>query len=62
MPPEVIDARFLASKHFVPSRDLQEKAGDHNAKCIRVPAAMITYGAASAITCGTAAAVTGGRR
>ena len=60
MPPEVIDAMVEASKHFVPFRELQQKAGDHIAKLIGVPGAMISCGAASAITCGTAAAVTRG--
>ncbi len=60
MPPEVIDAMVEASKHFVPFRELQQKAGDHIAELIGVPGAMISCGAASAITCGTAAAVTRG--
>ncbi len=60
MPPEVVDAMVAASKSFIPFRELQEKAGDHIAKLIGVPGAMISCGAASAITCGTAAAVTGG--
>ncbi len=60
MPPEVIDAMVEASKHFIPFRELQQKAGDHLAKLIGVPGAMISCGAASAITCGTAAAVTRG--
>ena len=60
MPPEVIEAMAAASKHFIPFRELQQKAGDHLAEIIGVPAAMISCGAASAITCGTAAAVTGG--
>lgn len=60
MPPEVVDAMLQASKHFVPLRELQVKAGDRIAQLIGVPAAMISCGAASAITCGTAAAVTAG--
>ncbi len=60
MPREVVEAMVAASKRFVPFRALQEKAGDHIAKLIGVPAAMISCGAASAITCGTAAAVTAG--
>ena len=60
MPPEVVDAMVQASKHFVPLRELQQKAGDHIAELIGVPAAMISCGAASAISCGTAAAVTAG--
>ena len=60
MPPEVVDAMVQASRHFVPLRELQAKAGDRIAQLIGVPAAMISCGAASAITCGTAAAVTAG--
>lgn len=60
MPPEVIEAMAAASKNFIPFPELQQKAGDHLAKIIGVPAAMISCGAASAITCGTAAAVTRG--
>ena len=60
MPPEVVDAMAAASRNFVPFRELQERAGDHIAELIGVPAAMISCGAASAITCGTAAAITGG--
>lgn len=60
MPPEVVEAMVAASKNFIPFRELQQKAGDHIAKVIGVPGAMISCGAASAITCGTAAAVTGG--
>ena len=60
MPPEVTDAMVAASRNFVPLRELQERAGDHLARLIGVPAAMISCGAASAITSGTAAAITGG--
>ena len=60
MPPEVTDAMVAASRNFVPLPELQERAGDHIARLIGVPAAMISAGAASAMTCGTAAAVTGG--
>ncbi|MCP5114856.1 MAG: aminotransferase class V-fold PLP-dependent enzyme, partial [bacterium] len=60
VPPEVIDAMVQASRYFIPFRELQQKAGDHIAKLIGVPGAMISCGAASAITCGTAACVTGG--
>ena len=60
MPPEVIEAMIAASKSFIPFPELQQKAGDHLARIIGVPAAMISCGAASAITCGTAAAVTRG--
>ena len=60
MPPEVTDAMVAASRNFVPLPELQERAGDHIAELIGVPAAMISCGAASAITSGTAAAITGG--
>ena len=60
MPPEVTDAMVAASRGFVPLPELQERAGDHIARLIGVPAAMISCGAASAITSGTAAAITGG--
>ncbi len=60
MPPEVVDAMAAASRHFVPLPELQEKAGDHIARLLAVPAAMISCGAASAITSGTAAALTDG--
>ena len=60
MPPEVTDAMVAASRNFVPLPELQERAGDHIARLIGVPAAMISAGAASAMTCGTAAAIAGG--
>ncbi len=60
MPREVTDAMVAAAQNFVPLPELLERAGDHLAGLIGVPAAMISCGAASAITCGTAAAVTGG--
>lgn len=59
MPPEVTDAMVAASRNFVPLPELQERAGDHVARLIGVPAAMISAGAASAMTCGTAAAIAG---
>ena len=59
MPPEVTDAMVAASRSFVPLPELQERAGDHLARLIGAPAAMISAGAASAITSGTAAAIAG---
>ena len=59
MPPEVTDAMVAASRNFVPLPELQGRAGDHIARLIGVPAAMISAGAASAMTCGTAAAIAG---
>ncbi len=60
MPPEVIRAMDEASRRFVHLPDLQEKAGARIAELIGVPAAMVTAGAASAITVATAAAMTRG--
>jgi L-seryl-tRNA(Ser) seleniumtransferase len=60
MPPEVVAAMEEASRHFVRLPELQEKAGAYIANLLGVPAAMITAGAASAITVATAACVAGG--
>jgi L-seryl-tRNA(Ser) seleniumtransferase len=60
MPPEVIAAMEDASRRFVPMHELQEKASAHLAEIIGVPAAMITCGAASAITVATAACMARG--
>src|SRR5512144_1501836 len=60
MPPEVVRAVEEASRHFVDLPDLQAKAGARIAELIGVPAAMVTAGAASAITVATAAAMTKG--
>ncbi|MBM3814446.1 MAG: aminotransferase class V-fold PLP-dependent enzyme, partial [Acidimicrobiia bacterium] len=58
MPPEVVQAMSDASRHFIHLPDLQRKAGAHLASLIGVPAAMITDGAASAITVATTASMT----
>jgi D-glucosaminate-6-phosphate ammonia-lyase len=60
MPPEVISAYTYASQHFVMLPELQEKVGDRIATLLRCEAAMVTSGAASALTLGTAAVLTGG--
>jgi D-glucosaminate-6-phosphate ammonia-lyase len=60
MPPEVVRAMEEASRHFVYLPDLQAKAGARIAELVGVPAAMVTAGAASAITVATAAAMTRG--
>ena len=60
MPPEVVRAMEEASRHFVLVPDLQQKAGARIAELVGVPAAMVTAGAASAITVATAAAMTKG--
>jgi L-seryl-tRNA(Ser) seleniumtransferase len=59
MPPEVVEAMTSAARHFVPLLDLQEAVGRKIAALIGCDAAMVTAGAASALTLGTAACVAG---
>ena len=59
MPPEVIEAITYASKHFVMLDDLHDKVGERLATLVKSEAAMVTSGAASALTLGTAAVLTG---
>jgi L-seryl-tRNA(Ser) seleniumtransferase len=58
MPPEVVQAMSEAAASFVSIPELQEKVGARIAELLAVPAAMVTAGAASAITVGTAACMT----
>ena len=58
--PEVIKAINYAALQFVRLEDLQEKVGERIAELLKCDAAMVTAGAASAITLGTAAVLTGG--
>jgi L-seryl-tRNA(Ser) seleniumtransferase len=60
MPPEVVRAMDEASRYFVSLPDLQQKVGARIAELLDVPAAMVTAGAASAISVGTAACLAGG--
>jgi D-glucosaminate-6-phosphate ammonia-lyase len=60
MPPEVMDAMAEASQYFVPLPELQRRVGARIADLLGVPAAMVTAGAASAITVGTVACITRG--
>jgi uncharacterized pyridoxal phosphate-dependent enzyme len=55
MPPEVVQAMAEAAGSFVSITELQEKVGARIAELIGVPAAMVTAGAASAISIATAA-------
>lgn len=55
MPPEVIRAMEEASRFFIPLPELERKVGARIAELLQAPAAMVTCGAASAITVGTAA-------
>jgi L-seryl-tRNA(Ser) seleniumtransferase len=59
MPPEVMDAIHYASKHYVMLDELQTKVGERIASLVHAEAAMVTAGAASALTLGTAAVLTG---
>lgn len=60
MPPEVIQAMEEASRFFVPLPELQKRVGARIAELLKAPAAMVTCGAASAITVGTAACLSHG--
>jgi L-seryl-tRNA(Ser) seleniumtransferase len=59
MPPEVMDAIAYASKHYVMLDELHDKVGERIASRLQCEAAMVTSGAASALTLGTAAVLTG---
>jgi L-seryl-tRNA(Ser) seleniumtransferase len=58
MPPDVLQAMAEAAQWFVSIPELQEKVGARIAALVGVPAAMVTAGAASAITVATAACMT----
>ncbi|MBL7871416.1 MAG: aminotransferase class V-fold PLP-dependent enzyme [Cyclobacteriaceae bacterium] len=58
--PEVIKAINYAALQYVKLEDLQDKVGERIAELLKCEGAMVTAGAASAITLGTAAVVTGG--
>ena len=59
MPPEVMDAINYASRHYVMLEELGEKVGERIAKLVKAEAALVTSGAASALTLGTAGVLTG---
>ncbi len=58
--PEVIKAINYSALQFVKLEDLQDKVGERLAELLQCEGAMVTSGAASAITLGTAAVLTGG--
>ena len=60
MPPEVIRAMEEASRFFIPLPELEKKVGARIAGLLNAPAAMVTCGAASAISVGTAACLSQG--
>src|SRR5437762_7387340 len=59
MHPEVVQAIDYASKQFVHLQDLHDAVGRRIASLIGSEAAMVSSGAASALTLGTAACMTG---
>ncbi len=59
MPPEVIQAWVSAADKYVRLEELQDAVGRRIASLIGCEAAMVTAGAASALTVGTAACMTG---
>ena len=62
MPPSVQAAVAQAAKHPVRLAELQRKAGEHIAKQLKCEAALVSAGAASALTLGTAACMTLGNQ
>ena len=62
MPPSVQAAVARAAKHPVRLHDLQQAAGEYLARQLKCEGAMVTAGAASALTLATAAAITLGNR
>ena len=60
MPLEVMAAINYASKHFVPLTELHDRVGERIATLVKAEAAMVSAGAASAMTLGTAGVLTGG--
>jgi uncharacterized pyridoxal phosphate-dependent enzyme len=59
MPREVMDAINYASEHYVMLDELHDRVGERIAALVGCEAAMVTSGAASALTLGTAAVLTG---
>src|SRR5947207_4919090 len=62
MPPEIMEAINYASRHYVMLDELHDKVGERIAALVHAEAAMVTSGAASALTLGTAAVLTGSDR
>jgi L-seryl-tRNA(Ser) seleniumtransferase len=59
MPPEVMQAMSYAGQHYVMLNELHDRVGERIAALVRSEAAMVTCGAASALTLGTAGVLTG---
>jgi uncharacterized pyridoxal phosphate-dependent enzyme len=62
MPAEAMDAIAYASRHYVMLDELHDRVGERLATLLQCEAAMVTAGAASALTLGTAAVLTGADR
>src|SRR6185312_6684198 len=62
MPPSVQAAVAAAARHPVRLAELQQKAGEYIARRLKCEAALVSAGAASALTLGTAACMTVGNR
>src|SRR5438105_2086851 len=62
MPPAVQAAVARAAKHPVRLQELQKAAGEYLARHLKCEGALVTAGAASALTLGTAACMTLGRK
>jgi L-seryl-tRNA(Ser) seleniumtransferase len=62
MPREVIDAYQYASEHYVMLDELHDAVGARIASLVQCEAAMVTSGAAAALTLGTAGVLTGADR
>jgi uncharacterized pyridoxal phosphate-dependent enzyme len=59
MAPEVMAAINYASTHFVPLNELHDRVGERIASLVKAEAAMVSAGAASAMTLGMAGVLTG---
>jgi len=59
MAPEVMEAINYASKQFVPLNELHDRVGERIASLVKAEAAMVSCGAASAMTLGMAGVLTG---
>ena len=58
--PEVVEAVYQAGHYHVNLDELMAKAGPRIAELLQVEAAMVSSGAAAAVTCGTLACLAGG--
>jgi L-seryl-tRNA(Ser) seleniumtransferase len=59
MPTQVMEAMTYASKHYVMLDELHDRVGARIAELLHCESAMVTSGAAAALTLGTAACLTG---